>query len=333
MKRSFALAVVLIILIVIPAYAQQAGLTLEQLAGRIDVLFAGQTYLTQRIVALETAVAIAQQQAIVVPTVTPIPPSPTPSQTHTPTPSPEPTVTATTEPSATPSATPSWTFTPSVTPTPTPVSARVTADRRLSLRRGPGNNHSIVVYVELNNQFEIIGRNLAGSWIQVNYNGKVGWLPARYADDVNTFPVVATPTPLPKPTIRPTKTPAPTPTLARMSDAEWELILTSVKNDMEGSGQNPEYETAEQLRIWVNERIPRVNTASKRCNLSIEELFEMMEPHALRLEEDGLAAEKEWWVRWSFLNILAEWEEGRTGSCNWYLEGYVEWLLDQDENK
>ena len=330
MKRSLSLAVVLAILIVIPAYAQQAGLSLEQLAGRIDVLFAGQTYLTQRIVALETAVAIAQQQAIVVPTATSIP-LPTQTSTPIPTSTPEPTATATKTPTAT--TRPTLTLTLSVTPTPTQASVRVTADRRLSLRRAPGNNHSIVAYVALNNQFEVIGKNLDSSWVQVSYNGQIGWLQARYADGVNRVPIVATPTPLPKPTVRPTSTPAPTPTLARMSDAEWELILTSVKSDMKGSGKNPEYETAEQLRIWVNERIPRVNTASKRCDLSIEDLFEMMEPHAIRLEEDGLAAEKEWWVRWSFLNILAEWEESRTGSCNWYLEGYVEWLLDQQEDE
>ncbi len=56
---------IMIVLGSIPIYAQQAGLTLEQLAGRIEVLFSGQTYLTHRIAALETAVAASSKQTVV----------------------------------------------------------------------------------------------------------------------------------------------------------------------------------------------------------------------------------------------------------------------------
>ena len=85
MIRFVALAVVLVALIALPVYAQQAGLTLEGLSSRIDVLFSGQQYLTHRIAALETAVAISSQQQAVflatpVPTATPIP---LPTQTFT----------------------------------------------------------------------------------------------------------------------------------------------------------------------------------------------------------------------------------------------------------
>ena len=324
MKRSITLAVILAILIAVPVLAQ-SGVSLESLSARVDSLFQGQAYLNSRINALETSVAVGQRQIVVVPTATPIP-SPTPSFTPIPTSIPEPTETATMEPSATP------TRTPSVTPTPTQASARVTADRRLSLRRAPGNS-SIIAYINLNNQFEVIGKNLDSSWMQVNYNGQIGWLQARYAEGVSNVPIVSTPTPLPKPTVRPTDTPVPTPTMTKMSDVDWELILTSIKQDLEGSGRNPESESFEQLKIWVDERIPQVNTASKKCDLSVEELFEMMEPHALRIEESGLTVKNDWWARWSFTGVLADREEGKSGSCNWYLEGYVEWLLDQEKDE
>ena len=328
MKRFIALAVVLVALVALPVYAQQSGLTLEGVSSRIDVLFSGQTYLTQRIAALETTVAISsQRQVVALPTMTPVPTLPPPTSTFTPSP------TNTPIPSSTPSPEPTETLTPS--PSPTHATARVVAIRRQTLRRGPGINHAIIETVNTGDEFIVLGKNLNGTWWQISYEGRPAWISTAYVDEFNTDAVRIAPTPtsLPSPTVRATKTPIPTATMEKMSNVDQELVLISVKKDMEGSGQNPENESFEQLQIWVNERIHKVNVASKKCGLSIEELFEMIEPHALRLEENGLAAEKEWWVRWSFLGIIAEREEGRSGSCNWYLEGYVEWLLDQEEEK
>ncbi len=336
MKRFIALAVVLVPLIALPVYAQQSGLTLESLSTRIDVLFSGQQYLTHRIAALETAVAISsQQQIVMVVTATPIPPTPLPTatqqpptQTYTPVPTltlaPEPTETATMEPSATPRPT----FTP------TPASARVTSDRRLSLRRGPGNSHSIVAYVEVNNQFEVIGRNIAGSWIQVNYNGKIGWLPARYAKDVDSIPIVATPTPLPKNTVAPTRTPVPTATTESISQEHWEILIEAVRKDMLALGYSPTNYSEEQIKDWAGDHGVNMITAMKKCRLSFSELAEIIEENAQLLDETGIPKREEFGSRWDLVSALAEYRsEDDPRSCLAYTEGRRRYLIDYYEKE
>ena len=55
--RIMLVVAVLTLAASIPIYAQQKGITLESLSRRIDILFTGQQYSLERIVALETAVA------------------------------------------------------------------------------------------------------------------------------------------------------------------------------------------------------------------------------------------------------------------------------------
>lgn len=106
MIRSFVIAAPLVALLALPVYAQQSGLTLEGLSSRvealtkrIEVLFAGQEYMTYRMNALETVVALSSEQVAIVvvtatpistatpiPTITPIPSLPPPTPSFTPAP-------------------------------------------------------------------------------------------------------------------------------------------------------------------------------------------------------------------------------------------------------
>ncbi|MXZ22470.1 MAG: SH3 domain-containing protein [Caldilineaceae bacterium SB0665_bin_25] len=309
MRRSIAVTFVLVVLVALPVYAQQSGITLESLSARIETLVAGQQYVLQRVAALETTVAVQAQPAVMVVTSTPIP-----SDTPIPTSTPEPTETVTREPSATPAA--------------TAMQRRITVDRRLSLRRGPGNSHSIVIYVERNSQLEILGRNLAGSWIQVSYNDEIGWLPARYADDVTSIPIVATPTPLPKNTVAPTGTPVPTATTEALSQEAWEYMIEFAKRDTLGMGRNPAHYTDRQYEEWTGMLVARIREAAKNCEMDFMDLAKAIDEEALLLEETGIPKRLDAAARWDFARTLTEfWDESIDTSCKRRIAGRRLWII------
>lgn len=156
-------------------------------------------------------------------------PTPTPSRTPKPTFTPTlpitltpivaPTDTPTPPPTPTPVPTP--TFTPAEPPTPVPTPTSETAqvvvnNATLNVRSGPGTNYPRIGQVHQGDRFEIKGKNRAGTWWQIDFNGRDGWVSADYVrteGNVSAVQVAANiPTPPPTPTPRPTQPPAPTPT-------------------------------------------------------------------------------------------------------------------------
>ena len=319
MFRFIALAVVLVVLVALPVYAQQSGLTLEGVSSRIDVLFAGQTYLTQRIAALETTVAISsQRQVVALPTSThtPVPSSPTQTFTPIPTPIPQPTKTATME--------------PSVTPTPRPAQALAVVIRRQMLRRGPGTNHAVIDTVSAGDEFDILGKNMNGTWWQVEYEGQPAWISDSHVDAFNTerITIVATPTPLPSPTVADTPTPNPTVTIESLSQEAWEYMKGFAKRDTIGMGRNPDNYTDKQYEEWMGMLTTKLREAAKNCDMDLMELAKFIDEEALLLEETGIPERLDAAARWDFLRTLTEWwDESVKSSCERKIVGRRLWIV------
>lgn len=129
--------------------------------------------------------------AIVFPTATPVPPTPTPEAT------------------ATPEATP--------TETPNPV-ARLSASQAVNVRSGPGTNYPVIGKLAVGQSYEITGKNQAGDWLQIQFNGQQGWVIGNLvniAGDTGTVQVAQNiPAPPVQPTARPRPTQPPAPTAA-----------------------------------------------------------------------------------------------------------------------
>jgi Tol biopolymer transport system component len=95
------------------------------------------------------------------------------------------------------------------TPTPTPpplmglvlsgVEGRVTA-YGLNVRTGPGTAYPIIGGLSLGDSVEVVGKNTAGTWLQIAYSGQEAWISAAYVDltgSLATVPVVsASPPPM-----------------------------------------------------------------------------------------------------------------------------------------
>ena len=126
---STAFILVLLLSISFPLYAEEAELTLEALAEKIEELFAGQDDLASTV--KELAERVEELETRVAPTATP---------------------TKTSTPVITPTVTTTPTVTPTVTPTPFPTadpdSVIVVQIARGNVRSGPGTQYDIVAVVE-----------------------------------------------------------------------------------------------------------------------------------------------------------------------------------------
>ena len=190
MKKSLLalLIVVFLVGITVPLYAQDVVLTLEGLAAKVEPMVELVTSMSDRIVSFERRLAVLE--ATDTPTVTPTPtetPIPTPSETPTP------------------------------TPTPTPNSPTVAITGQMNVRAGPGTNYPIVGQAAPGDQYIISGKNPAGGWWQIIFDGQYAWVYAPLVTATNPEVVqvasfIPTPPPTPVPTaipVAPTAAPPP----------------------------------------------------------------------------------------------------------------------------
>jgi len=82
----------------------------------------------------------------------------------------------------------------STTPPSSPTGYTATAATSVNVRSGPGTNFGVLAVMRQNQSAPVLGRNAAGTWWQVNYNGIVGWASGNFAViqggfDLNRIPV------------------------------------------------------------------------------------------------------------------------------------------------
>jgi uncharacterized protein YraI len=118
---------------------------------------------------------------------------------------------------------------PAVTPppaaSPTAAGAQVTTNDIVNIRTGPGTNYGLAGSAQTGETFRVTGKNAAGDWWQIEYNGQGAWIFGQLVTATGTEGVAvaqnipAAPTAAPVP---PTNTPAPAapqPTAAPVAEA------------------------------------------------------------------------------------------------------------------
>lgn len=116
----------------------------------------------------------------------------TATSSFTPAPQPSPMPTPSFAPSVTPTATPF--------PTTTPMPGLPVRDETLDVYTGPGNNYDVLGQVRKGASLTVLGRSANANWLQVDYLGWLGWVPAEsvVADaDLLALPTAETPIPPP----------------------------------------------------------------------------------------------------------------------------------------
>jgi len=82
----------------------------------------------------------------------------------------------------------------------------------LNVRTGPGIAYPIVGGLSMGDSVEVVGRNVTGNWLQIDYNGQEGWIAAAYVGLTGSLAAVPEVSALPPPPPMPTSIPTPTPT-------------------------------------------------------------------------------------------------------------------------
>ena len=65
---------------------------------------------------------------------------------------------------------------PTATDTPAPAEASVTTTSAMNVRGGPGTNYNVIGSANAGQRFTVTGKNAAGDWWQINFNGQAGWV-------------------------------------------------------------------------------------------------------------------------------------------------------------
>lgn len=144
----------------------------------------------------------AEGQNSGVPAAMALAPTHTPAPTDTP---PPPTDTPTAEPTATPTDTPQPTVAPTSTAVAQPQASTTSA---INVRSGPGTVYPVVAQLQPGRPVDILGRDAAGTWWQVQLgNGDQGWVAESVVDETGSVDEVAVAANIPA---APTQAPRPT---------------------------------------------------------------------------------------------------------------------------
>lgn len=101
---------------------------------------------------------------------------------------------------------------PTATDTPAPAEAAVTVNSAMNIRGGPGTNYNVIGSANAGQRFTVTGKNPAGDWWQINFNGQAGWVFAQLVTGENTGGVQVAANIPAAPVVPPTNTPVPAPT-------------------------------------------------------------------------------------------------------------------------
>lgn len=93
------------------------------------------------------------------------------------------------------------------------VVSLLTVDGVLTVRRGPARIYAVMGELETGQQHPVTGRNFDGSWWQIEYEGRSGWV---FGQDLAISEVESVPVAAGVPTPTPTPTATPVPRLARL---------------------------------------------------------------------------------------------------------------------
>lgn len=98
---------------------------------------------------------------------------------------------------------------PTATDTPAPAEAALTVNSAMNIRGGPGTNYNVIGSANAGQRFAVTGKNPAGDWWQINFNGQAGWVFAQLVTGENTGGVQVAANIPAAPVAPPTNTPAP----------------------------------------------------------------------------------------------------------------------------
>ena len=214
------------------------------------------------------------------------------------------------------------------TVSPTPSNPFVTTTRNMNVRRGPSTEYAIVGVASIGEEFEITGKNAAGNWWRIEYEGKNAWIYAPYVTATNADRIRAVPTPPPPPTA----TPAPASSTPNKTDI---LATALILLDQEAMGTKEEWIANSQS--FQHEGIALIagllTKVAPYCDMSVEDTADLVNKYGLILDNVGYTARTGMPARSILLfmvNKLPEANTPRLMSCDDLFELGASSLLENE---
>ena len=308
------IVVVLLLVFGVSQLQAQSPITLESLSNRINLL-------ARRIAALERISAdqddldaLGERVATLEARLGDTQPSPTPtrkSPTFTPTPRP---------PTSTPTR-------PRPTATPTPATPYITTTRPMNIRSGPSTNYDVVGYASEGEELIVTGKNAAGNWWRIEFEGQDAWIYAFYVVETNADNIRVVSTPVPP---APTSAATPTP---QAQYGLYDLAYFVVTMDQRSIGRGREWENtdaAEQAKV-VEVLGKFLIVTADYCDLTVDEMTELIDKYGVTVDESGYSLRNEYAPRTNLLYELIQYSEDnpRRNSCDQLMEWRVILLLGE----
>ena len=188
-----------------------------------------------------------------------------------------------------------------IPPTATSVSRpMVTINSDMNVREGPGTDYPVIGGATVGQRYPVTGKNAAGDWWQIHFNGLAGWVYGPLVTPSNSANIqvagVATANPTRTPIPRPTKDsrvsgviPTITPSSYGTSDPQaWDLAYKLVFLDTKGSVENVE---PGGRSAGIAAYFLFMQTASANCGLPPSVIAALAQKGTEILEEEGVFLE------------------------------------------
>ena len=222
------------------------------------------------------------------------------------------------------------------TSTPVPTVPYVTITRPMNLRSGPGTNYPIIQVAEVEDIFDITGRNAQGTWWRIDVEGENAWVYAAYVTATNADRIRSVPTPLPpRPTPQPTATPRPQTSQISSGEEAYAYAAALVFFDQMSMGTLDEWTNSpdSQKNRAVQISASLLTQLTRWCGLSTEEMADLVGEFGKVLDNTGYTARTGLPVRQLLMYFMSEFAEEnpiRTASCDELFEVGAMSLLESE---
>ena len=216
------------------------------------------------------------------------------------------------------------------TATSTPATPYITTTRAMNIRGGPGTNYDVVGYATAGEELIVTGKNADETWWRIELEGQNAWIYAFYVTATNTDGVQPVPTPVPpEPTPSPSPTPAPQ---AQNSIYDLAYFVGTMDQDAIGRGESWKNTSPSEQAKVVEILGKFLIVTSDYCDLSIDEMTELIDKYGVIVEEAGYSRRNDYAPRTNLLYELIQYAEDnpRRNSCDQLMEWRVILLLAEE---
>ncbi len=160
----------------------------------------------------------------------------------------------------------------------------------------------------------------------MDYEGNPAWIQYHYVTTAysHLVKVVATPTPLPSPTVKATITMVPTATMESMGEEIWDRLMEAARADIAGVKDD---ENNFDLEDAITKYYDVLADLEPHCELTKIEIIDLVDPHAQRIDDSGISEKTGYWARWSLLSGMKNYLSQNEADCSEYIKDYAAWVI------